>query len=106
MVEAGLEVAEQQAHESLPTAWPGEDDGVGGEQRISSPPRGGISVTNRTFWCRAVVDSMHRHAGDAQRGRIFETLSTQEGGGEHERQRSGWKREGIGTGWPFLIFRG
>ena len=105
MVVAELGVAEKQPQESPPQAWPDEADGVGGEQPKSTPPRGGLSGTDRTFSCRAVIDSMHGQAGDAQRGRIFETVDAQEGG-EHERQESNWKREGIGTGWSFSIFGG
>ena len=97
MVVAELGVAEKQLQESPPPVRPDEDDGVGGGQPISSPPREGLSGTDRTFSCRAVIDSMHRPAGDAQRGRILETVDAQEGG-EHERQESDWKREGVGTG--------
>ena len=38
----------------------------------------------------------------AARPFAFEKCNAQEGG-EHERQESDWKREGIGTGWSFSI---
>ena len=79
MVVAELGVAEKQPQESPPPAWPDEDDGVDAEQPISSTPWGGLSGTDRTFSCVAVIYSMHRQAGDAQRGRIFETVDAQEG---------------------------
>ena len=75
---------EKQQQESPPPAWPDEDDDTGGEQPISSPPRGALSGTHLTLSCRAVIDDMHRQAGDAQRGRIVQTVAQE--GGEHERR--------------------
>ena len=50
-----------------------------------------------TLSCRAVIDGMHRQAGDAQRGRIFETVNAQ-GGGEHERQEKDLESRKLGGG--------
>ena len=108
MVVAELGVVEKQQQESPPPAWPDEDDGTGGEKPISSAPRGRLSGKHVTLLCRAVIDGMHRQAGDAQRGRIFETVDAQ-GGGEHERQEKDWESRrlgvGLGFGW-FGFFRG
>ena len=71
LVVADLAVVEKKKQESPPPAGPDEDNGVAGEQPISSPPRGCLSGTHLTLSCRAVSDGMHRQAGDAQRGRIF-----------------------------------
>ena len=60
MVVAELGVVEKQQQESPPPDWRDDDGGVGGEQPISSTPRGGLSGTHLTFSCRAVIDGMHR----------------------------------------------
>ena len=95
MVVADLRVVQNQQQESPPPAWPDEDDGTGREKRISSPPRGRLSGKHVRFSCRAVIDGMHRQAGDAQRGRIFETVDAQ-GGVEHERQEKDWESRRLG----------
>ena len=105
MVVAELGVVEKQQQESPPPTWRDEDDGVGGEQPISSPPRGGLSGTLLTFSCGAVIGGMHRQAGDAQRGRIFETVGAQ-GRGEHERQESDWESKRFRGGLVFGFFAG
>ena len=84
MVVAELGVVEKQQQESPPPAWPNEDDGADGEKPISSLPREDLAGIHLTLSCRAVIDSMHRQAGDAQRGRMLETVDAR-GGGEHER---------------------
>ena len=101
MVVAEPGVAEKQPQESPPPAWPDEDDGVGGKQPISSLPRGALSGTHLTFSCRTVIDGMHRQAGDAQRGRIFQTVDAQEVG-EHEN----WESRRLGGGLRFGFFAG
>ena len=40
---------------------------------------------------------MHRQVGDAQRGRIFETVDAQ-GRGEHESQEKDWETRRLGGG--------
>ena len=96
MVVAELGVVEKQQQESQPAAWLDEDDDTGGEQPISSPPRRALSGTHPTFSCRAVIDGMHRQAGDAQRGRTFQTVA-QEGG-----KRESTRRLGGGSGLGFF----
>ena len=49
MVVAELGVTEKKPQESPPQAWPDEDDGDGGEQPISSPPRGDSTGTYKAF---------------------------------------------------------
>ena len=68
---AKLGVVEKQQQESQPAAWLDKHEDTGGEQPISSPPRGVLPGAHPTFSCRAVNDGMHRQAGDAQRGRTF-----------------------------------
>ena len=58
-----------------------------------------------TFSCRAVIDGMHRQAGDAQRGRAFEAVHPQ-GGGEHERQERNRESRSFGGGLVFGFFAG
>ena len=60
-----LGVVDKQQQEPPPPARPDDDDGTGGGQPLSSPPRGCSSGTHLTFSCRAVIDGMHRQAGDA-----------------------------------------
>ena len=83
MVVAELGVVEKQQQESPTPAWPDEDDGTGGEKPISSAPRERLSGRHVTLSCQAVIDGMHRQAGDAQRGRIFDTVDVH--GGENMR---------------------
>ena len=94
MVVAELGVVEKQQQESQPAAWLDEDDGTGGEQPISSPPRGSLSGTQLTLSCQAVIDSIHCQAGNAQRARTFQTLA-QEGGEQVSTRRLG----GLGFGF-------
>ena len=94
MVVAELGVVEKQQQGSQPVAWLEEDDDTGTEQRISSSPRGALSGTHLTFSCRAIIDGMHRQAGDAQRGRTFQTVAQE--GGEQESRRLGG---GLGFGF-------
>ena len=75
MVVAELVVVEKQHQGSQPAAWLDEDNDTGGEQPISSPPREDLSGIYLTFSCRAVIDSMHRQAGDAQCARTFQTVA-------------------------------
>ena len=94
MVVAELGVVEKQQQGSQPAAWLDEDDDTGREQPISSSPRGALSGTHLTFSCRAVIDGMHRQAGDAQRGRTFQTVA-QESGEQKSRRLTG----GLGFGF-------
>ena len=96
MVVAELLVVITQQQESQPAAWLDGDDDTGEEQPISSPPRGALSGTHLTFSCQAVIDSMHRRAGDAQRARTFQTVAQE--GGEQESTR----RLGGGLGYGFF----
>ena len=96
MVVAELGVVEQQQG-SQPTAWPDEDDDTGKEQPISSPPRAALSYKHLTLSCRAVIDGIYRQAGDAQRGRTFQTVAQE--GGEQESRRFGGR-------WGFGSFAG
>ena len=96
MVVAELWRVEKQQQGSQPAAWLDEDDDIGGDQPISSPPRGALSGTHLTFSCQAVVDGMHRQAGDGQRGREFQTAA-QEGGEQESR------RLGSGLGFSFFV---
>ena len=94
MVVAELGVVGKQQQGSQPAAWPDIDDDTGGEQPISSPPRGALSGTHLMFSCRAVIDGMRRQAGGAQRGRTFQTVAQE--GGEQESRRLGG---GLGFGF-------
>ena len=106
MVVAELGMVENHhQQESPPPAWPDEDDGTGRGKPTSSPPRGCLSGKHVTPSCRAVIDCMHSQAGDAQRGRIFETVDAQEGG-EHERQEKDWESRRLGGGLGFGFFAG
>ena len=105
MVVAELGVAEKQQQEPQPAAWLDEDDDAGGEQPISSPPRGVLSGTHPTFSCRAVFDGMHRQAGDARRGRIFQTVA-QEGGDRGKRWEKDWESRRLSGGLGFGFFAG
>ena len=58
-----------------------------------------------TFSCRAVIDDMHHQAGDAQRGRTYEAVDPQ-GGGGHERQEKDWESRRFGGGLLFGFFAG
>ena len=86
MVASELGVLDEQQQESPPPTWPDEDDGTGGESRYRCR-RGDVQRVRiyLTFSCRAVIDGMHRQAGNAQRGRTREAVHPQ-GGVEHERQ--------------------
>ena len=97
MVVPELVVLEKLQQESPPPAWPDKDDGTGGEKPISSAPRGRSPGKLVTLSCQAVIDRMHRQAGDAQRGRIFEAVDSQ-GGGEHESQERDWESSRLGGG--------
>ena len=105
MVVAELGAVEKQQQESQPPAWPDEDDDTGGEQPISSPPGEALSGTHLTFSCRAVVDGMHRQAGDAQRRRTFQTVA-QKGGKRGKRQEKEWESRRLGGGLGFVFFAG
>ena len=105
MVVAELGVVEKQQQESRPVVWPDEDDVTGGGKATSSGPRGRLSGKHVTLSCRAVIDGMHRQAGDAQRGRIFETVGAQ-GRGEHERQETEWESKRLSGGSGFGFFAG
>ena len=98
VVVSELGVVEKQQQGSPLSDWLDEDDDTGGEQPISSPPGEALSGTHLTFWYRAVVDGMHRKAGDAQRGRIFQTVAQE--GGEQESTRR------LGGGLGFSVFAG
>ena len=89
-------MVEKQQQGSQPAAWLDEDDDTGGEQPISSPPREALSGTQLTLSCQAVIDSMHRQAGDAQLARTFQTVAQE--GGEQESTR----RLGGGLGFGFF----
>ena len=47
---------------------------------------------------------MHRQAGDAQRGRIVQTVAQE--GGEHERREKDWESRRLGGGLRFGFFAG
>ena len=96
MVVAELGMVEKQQQGLQPTTWVDKGDDTGGEQSISSPPRGALSVTHLTFSCQAVVDGVHLQAGDAQRGRKFQTVAQE--GGEQESRRLGG-----GLGFDFFV---
>ena len=58
-----------------------------------------------TFSGRAVIDCMHRQAGDAQRGRTLEAVQPQEGG-KDDRQERDWESKRFGAGVGFGFFAG
>ena len=100
-----LGVVDKQQQESPLPAWPDDDDGAGGGKPLSSPPRGCSSGTHLTFSCRAVIDGMHRQAGDAQRGRTLKAVQPQEGG-EDDRHERDWESRWFGAGVVFGFFAG
>ena len=105
IVLAELGVVEKQPQESQPAAWLDEDDDTGGEQPISSPPRQALSGIHPTFSCRADIKGTHRRAGDARRGRIFQTVA-QEGGDRGKRREKDWKSLRLSGGLGFGFFAG
>ena len=82
----------KQPQGSQPAAWNGEDDDTCGKQPISSPVRGALSGARLTSSSRAVIDGMHRQAGDAQRGRTIKTVAA---GGWKTGEEKAWCLIGV-----------